>query len=118
MVKGHTYSERRWPETQEFNSVLHSLQQGGSTILLALVWKAYDNFREETIAQVVCSKEDEDLERDITQLFETKIHEVMTGYEPFYVQHESYEHETRRPSLAKPPQYDIAFVLYKYPRVK
>ena len=118
MVARQTYSERRWPDTPEFNSVLHSLKQAGSITLLTLVWKAYDKFCEETVAQVDCSKEDEDLERDITQLFEPKIHEVMTGYEPFYLQHESYEHETRKAAPAQPPQYDMAFVLHNYPRVK
>ena len=118
MVARQTYSERRWPDTPEFNSVLHRFKQAGSTILLALVWKAFDKFCEETVSQVDCSKEDEDLERDITQLFEPKIHEVMMGYEPFYVQHESCEHESRKAAPAQPPHYDIAFVLCNNPRVK
>jgi hypothetical protein len=117
LVAGHTYSERRWPDTPEFNSVLHSLKQAGSTILLALVWKAYDKFCKETVVQVDCSKEDEDLERDITQLYEPMIHEVMTGYEPFYVQHGPYERESRESAPAQPPQYDIAFILRNNPRV-
>lgn len=117
MVTGHTYSERRWPDTPEFNSVLNSLKQAGSTVLLALVWKAYDRFCEETLAQVDCSKEDKDLERDVTQLFEPRIHEVMTGYEPFRVQHGPYERESREFAPAQPPQYDIAFILRDNERV-
>ena len=118
MVARRTYSEKRWPDTPEFNSVLHSWKQAGSEVLLALVWKAYDRFCEEILSQVDCSKEDEDLERDITQLFEPKIREVMTRYEPFYVQHESPEHESRKDAPAQPPHYDIAFILWSHPRVK
>ena len=81
------------------------------------MWKAYDRFCAEDLAQVACSQEDEDLERDITQLLEPKMHEVMTGLEPFYVQHEHYEHESRKTAPAQPPQYDIAFVLRSDQRV-
>jgi len=117
LVARQIYSGRRWPDTPEFNAVLHSLKAGGSVVLLELVWKGYDRFCAETLSQIDCSKEDGDLERDITQLFEPKIREVMTGYEPFYVQHEPYEHESWLGPPAQPPQYDIAFVLDSHPRV-
>jgi hypothetical protein len=112
-----TYSERRWPNTPEFNTVLRDLKQAGSTRLLTIVWKAYDRFCAEDLAQIDCSQEDEDLERNITQLLEPKMHKVMTGLEPFYVQHGPYEHESRKVAPAQPPQYDIAFVLYDNPRI-
>ena len=51
-----------------------------------------------------------DLERSITQLLEPRIHAAMTGDEPFYVQHDSFEHETMARSPAQPPAYDLAFV--------
>ena len=111
MVARQTYSERRWPNTPEFNSVLCSWKAAGSIILLELVWKGYDRFCEETLSKIDYSKEDDDLERDITQLLEPKIREVMTGYEPFFFQHSPYEHESRLGGSAQPPQYDIAFVL-------
>jgi len=117
LVAKHTYSERRWPDTPEFNSALYRLKQAGSTVLLTIVWKAYDRFCAEELAQVDCSQEDEDLERDITQLLEPKMHETMTGFEPFNVQHESYERESRKAAPAQPPKYDIAFALRNNPRV-
>ena len=117
MVARQTYSERRWPDTPEFNSVLCSWKAAGSIILLELVWKGYDRFCAETLSQVDCSKDDDDLERDITQLLEPKIREVMTGYEPFFVQHSPYERESRLGGSAQPPQYDIAFTLHCNPRV-
>lgn len=52
-----------------------------------------------------------DLERSITQLLEPRIRDVMTGYEPFYVQHGSFERETMKAPPAQPPEYDLAFVL-------
>ncbi len=117
MVESHTYSERRWPDTPEFNSVLRSWKTAGSVILLRLVWSGYDLFYKEALSQVDCSQDDKDLERNITQLIEPKIQEAMSGFEPFYVQHGPNEHETRQPAPAQPPQYDIAFVLRVNPRV-
>jgi hypothetical protein len=117
LVESHTYSERRWPDTLEFNSVLRSWKSAGSVILLRLVWIGYDSFYKEALAQVDCSRDDKDLERDITQILEPKIRETMSGFEPFYVQHGPYEHETRQPAPAQPPQYDIAFILWACPRV-
>lgn len=117
MVARQTYSERRWPDTPEFNSVLRSWKEAGSVVLLELVWKGYDRFCEETLSKINYSKEDDDLERDITQLLEPKIREAMTGYEPFIVQHSPYEHESRFGGAAQPPQYDIAFKLRCNPRV-
>jgi len=117
LAESHTYSEKRWPDTPEFNSVLRSWKAAGSVILLRLVWSSYDLFYQEVLAQVDCTQDDDDLERDITQLIEPKIQEIMSGYEPFYVQHGPYEHETRQPAPAQPPQYDIAFILRDNPRV-
>jgi hypothetical protein len=36
----------------------------------------------------------------------------MSGDEPFFLQHGRYEHATRKPAPAQPPQYDLAFVHY------
>ena len=117
MTERQTFSERRWPDTPEFNSVIRVWKTAGSVILLGFVWKAYDAFCADVLSEVDCSKEDEDLERDVTQAFEPKIREAMTGYEPFYVQHGPYEHESRAGAPAQPPEYDIAFVLRSNPRV-
>ena len=117
MVAKQTYSERRWPDTPEFNSVLRRLKEGNSTRLLELIWKGYDAFCVECLSQVDCSEDDGDLERDITQLLEPKIREGMTGFEPFDVQHGPYERESWLGPPAQPPQYDIAFKLRCKPRV-
>ena len=117
MVARQTISERRWPDTAEFNVVLRRLKAGSSIRLLELVWKGYDAFCAEVLSQVDRSQEDEHLEITITQLLEPKIHDAMTGYEPFRVQHSPYEYETRTDAPGQPPQYDMAFVLTSNPRV-
>lgn len=74
-------------------------------VLLGFVWAAYDRMRADMPAV-----DDRDLERSITQLLEPRIDAVMTGDEPFYIQHGSFEHETMARPPAQPPQYDLAFV--------
>lgn len=117
MFTGETYSERRWPNVPEFNTVFRDWKPEVSTVLLSIVWIAYDRFCTEVLTQVDCSQEDKDLERDITQLLEPKMHEVMSGFEPFFVQHGPYEHESSLGGSAQPPQYDIAFRLQCNPRI-
>jgi hypothetical protein len=117
LVARQTYPERRWPDTPEFNSVLRSLKKDGSTKLIELIWKGYDAFCAECLTQVDCSKDDCNLEINITQLLEPKIREGMTGFEPFDVQHSPYENESWLGPCGQPPQYDIAFKLRCNPRV-
>ena len=117
MAKKPTYSERLWPDTPEFNSLLSKWNSSSSVVLLTFVWKGYDIFCQEVLSNVDCSQSDEDLERNITQLFEPRIRQAMTGDEPFYLQHSPYEQETRKKSPAQPPQYDIAFVWRSNPRI-
>lgn len=73
---------------------------------LGFVWIAYDDMRH-TPPNVDCR----DLERSISQLLEPRIRDAMTGDEPFYVQHGSFERETMKPAPAQPPEYDLAFIL-------
>jgi hypothetical protein len=79
--------------------------------LLDFVWRAYDLWRAEVLSKIDATKAADDLERDITEALERRIRRVMSGYEPFTVQHGPYERETRQPAPYQPPQYDIAFVL-------
>ena len=115
--RGRTLFEKRWLETPDFVEVAKEWSSDASSILLSFVWQAYDEFRKDILAHIDCSLEDEQLERSITQLLEPRIHKVMSGDEPFYVQHEVYEYETRQSSSAQPPQYDIAFILTQNPRI-
>lgn len=81
-------------------------------LLLGFVWAAYDQMRASMPAV-----DPRDLERSITQALEPRIREAMSGDEPFYVQHGSFERETMAPPPAQPPAYDIAFVLRAEERI-
>lgn len=77
-----------------------------SAILLSFVWQAYDQMlRDDPFV------DGRDLERSVTQLLEPRIDGVMSGDEPFYIQHEPKERETMKFSRGQPPEYDLAFVL-------
>ncbi|BAZ32951.1 hypothetical protein NIES4074_54590 [Cylindrospermum sp. NIES-4074] len=64
-----------------------------------------------------CDEAEEQLETTITQSLERKIRRKMTGDEPFDVQHEVYEWESRQSAQAQPPHYDIAFYLISNERI-
>jgi hypothetical protein len=85
--------------------------------MLTAVWCGYDTLAAEVLAQIDITEADEELERTITQLLEPHIRRHLSGVEPYYIQHSPYEFATRLPAPAQPPQYDIAFVLYRNPRV-
>jgi len=51
-----------------------------------------------------------DLERSISQLLEPRLRDAMSGFEPFYIQHGTFERETMAKPPAQPPEYDLAFV--------
>ena len=89
-----------------FVSLAHQWMQDPASQLLGFVWEAYDNMR--TSPPHVDNR---DLERSITQLLEPRIRDAMTGDEPYYIQHSSFERETMAPPPAQPPAYDLAFVL-------
>lgn len=89
-----------------FLSLVTAWSRDQADILLGLVWEGYDSMRANMPAV-----DTRDLERSISQLLEPRIDDAMTGYEPFYIQHGSYEHETMAPPPAQPPAYDLAFVL-------
>jgi hypothetical protein len=116
-IRGRTLLETRWPDTGNFVTVAKTWQNDALTILLSYIWQGYDLLHDEVLSQIELNITDDELERSISQLLEPKIHKAMTGDEPFYVQYEVYEYETRQPPPAQPPQYDIAFVLNENPRI-
>jgi len=117
VAKGATISELRWPGSGDFVALAEAWRPDASNILLRFVWAGHDRLCREVLCEIDSGRADEDMERDITQLLEPRIGQGMTGFEPFDVQHGSYERETRKPSPAQPPAYDIAFVLRQNPRV-
>lgn len=78
-----------------------------STNLLSFVWQGYDLLLKELPAGI----NDKDLERSICESLELRIRRVMSGYEPFDIQHEPSERETMLQPPARAKQYDLAFKL-------
>lgn len=76
------------------------------------VWAGYDSFKANPP-----EVNRRDLERSISQLLEPRIRQAMTGYEPYYIQHGSFERETMLAPPAQPPEYDLAFVLRAEERI-
>ena len=88
-----------------FVALASSWMRSPATRFLDFVWRAYDDTKTSPL-QV----DPRDLERSITQSLEPRIRKVMTGDEPFFIQHGPYERETMQPPPAQPPQYGLAFV--------
>lgn len=73
-----------------FVALARSWMQDPARQLLGFIWQAYENMS--VLPPHVDTK---DLERSITQLLEPRVRDVMTGDEPFYIQHGPYERETK-----------------------
>lgn len=112
-----TVGEARWPGDGEFVALVKAWKPDAVTRLLGFVWQACDLLRQEVLSAVDCSQADRDLERSITQYLAPRIHKVMPGDLPFYVQHGRYEFETAKKPPAQPPSPDIAFVPWENERV-
>jgi hypothetical protein len=112
-----TIGEARWPETPEFSAVAARWNRNVSTIMLGFVWEGYDLLCSEVLSEVDVTTADEQLERSITQLLVPRIRRQMSGNEPYFVDREVDEMETRHSPQAKPPCYDIAFVLTSNERI-
>jgi hypothetical protein len=117
LIRRRTISELRYL-TPANSKVAATWSKDFSTNLLGHVWRAYDRLREEVLSRIDVSEASDDLERNITELLEHRIERLMTGDEPFYVQHSTAERETRLPAPAQPPTYDIAFTLRSNERLK
>ena len=118
--RGKTFQEKRWPDTPDFVQVAKDWHPDAITVLVKLVWEGYDLFTVEVLSHINCDRAEEKLEqieRSITQSLEGRIQDVMTGDEPFRVQHEVSEFASRDSAQAQPPQYDIAFVLRANERI-
>jgi hypothetical protein len=76
----------------EFVSLAGRWCANQSALLLTFVWEGYDLLLTELPAGI----DPNDLERSITQSLELRIRRVMTGDEPFDIQHGPFERETMK----------------------
>jgi len=116
--RGTTISELRWPiETAEFAEITDQWTPELVIQSFELVWSAYDLLKIDVLTKVDCTKASKQIEKNINSLLQLRISRLMTGYEPFDVQHEVPEFETSHSDKAQPPSYDIAFILRSNERI-
>lgn len=96
-----------------FSELAQNWTKGQVARLVELLWAGYEQLRASRAQFAEAS-----LERSITEALERRVHDSMTGFEPFYVQHGSHEYETMAAPPAQPPQYDLAFVFRADERLK
>lgn len=112
MYRRKSLGELRWPSRPEVDAVRKAWTEDAIDRLLEYVWQGYDCLRQEVLEEINVTQAEDDLERSLTQALEPRITRSMSGAEPFFVQHGRYEHISRKPAPAQPPQYDLAFVPY------
>ncbi|WP_211098356.1 hypothetical protein [Azospirillum sp. B506] len=112
MIGGVQWSRPRPPIDEAFIAGASIWMRNSEDIMLERVWSGYDE-----LLKTRPPFDGTDLERSITERLEASIQEHMSGYEPFVVQHGPHERETKQPSPAQPPQYDIGFVFRADSRV-
>lgn len=117
MRKRQTLLEARFPALPEFDQISRTVGEATVVRMFSLVWDAWDQVRSDILQHVDLSLADDQLERALNARLETAMQDRLSRAEPFSVQHESYEWETRKGDGARPPQYDIAFQLRSQPRI-
>ena len=117
MTRGTTIGELRWPDTPDFMKLAREWRADATEVMASIVWTAYELLVQEVFSEIDLTLADEQLERSITQYLAKRIDRVMSGDEPFEVQHGPYEFATAQTKKAQPPLYDIAFCLLANERV-
>lgn len=87
--------------------------------MLQMVWDAFDDVTA-ALSSIDWTQGIDDVERGITEVLETALQRrwrASGGFPPFHIRHEAYERESRSAPPARPPQYDIAFILNDDERV-
>ncbi|MCA6572817.1 MAG: hypothetical protein IM537_16555 [Pseudanabaena sp. M57BS1SP1A06MG] len=115
-TSSQTIGEARYPDTPDFVELAKMWNPAATSILLNLIWQGYDLCFQEILSKVDVLQSDDQLERELTQILDLYIRQGMQGFEPFILQHESYEMELR--GAYRPRQYDLAFVWFTNPKIK
>jgi len=111
MVKRRrTIPEARWSQTEDFVELAISWKSDATKSIWEFVWQGWDCYCLKILSQINLSEADEQIERMITQDLEIDIGDVMSGDEPFVIQHERFEGELRNITPARPKQCDLSFV--------
>lgn len=108
MPRRRSALEANLPVPGEFVSLAKRWRDDAIEILLGYIWQGLDALKSRGYS---FDPDQENIERTITQLLVPEIRDVMSGAEPYYVEHGPYEDETRITANAQPPAYDLGFIL-------
>lgn len=115
--RGTSLSELCFPMNPSYSVVRDQLLSQYVSVIVSSLWKAIELLKAEVVQHYNVADADADLERGITQLIEPRVRKFLPDDCPFYVQHGTFEMETRLPPPAQSPAYDLAFVLNQNPRI-
>src|SRR5947209_4883005 len=109
MSRRLSYSQRVFPRTFEFTAALALLKQRGVKTMLESLWAGLDRFKAEILDRnLPPSRQDRDLERDLTELIFPYVQRAVGGDAPYYFHHERKEREAAA-RVGQPPEPDLSF---------
>jgi hypothetical protein len=117
MTQRLSFTQRVFPADIEFTAHLESLQQNGLKTMLGYLWAGFDSLKAEILDQHPSpSREDADLERDLTELLFSFVVRSMPAALPYYLHHEKKERESASPG-GQPPEPDLSFIFFANIRI-
>ncbi len=117
MTRRQSYSQQIFPNTAEFTARLKRLKGDGVKVMLGYVWAGFDGFKTEILDKnPPPTRDNADLERDLTEMLYPYINRALPPSLPYYLQHEKKERE-QAVLGRQPPEPDLSFVLYSNIRV-
>jgi hypothetical protein len=117
MTWRQSYSQQVFPTTREFTAILKKLKGDGVKVMLGYVWAGFDGFKTEILGKnPPPTRDNADLERDLTEMLYPYINRALPASLPYYLQHEKKEREQATPGR-QPPEPDLSFILHSNIRV-
>jgi hypothetical protein len=117
MTRRQSYSQRVFPDNIEFAARLNMLQKAGVKTMLSYIWAGFDVFKAEVLNRHdPPTREDIDLERDLTEMLCPHVLRSLPATLPYYLHHEKKERESATVG-GQPPEPDLSFVLFANIRI-
>src|SRR6266542_7061242 len=117
MTRRQAYSQQVFPTTAEFTTCLKKLKDDGVKVMLGYVGDGFDRVKTEVLDKnPPPTRDNADLERDLTEMLYPHILQALPASLPYYLQHEKKEREQAVPGR-QPPEPDLSFILFSNIRV-
>jgi hypothetical protein len=119
--RGHDPAAKLLPAGLSRNAGVHGVPEeaegDGVKVMLGYVWAGFDGFKTEVLDKhPPPTRDDADLERDLTEMLYPHILRALPAPLPYYLQHEKKEREQATPGR-QPPEPDLSFILFSNIRV-